>query len=93
MTDSIDERLTRIEEDRDQQRQRWIAAAAQTAGLHDPGLAVRLIDRSRIATSGDADRAVEAFTEEHPYMKPQMISEEEQRRIWGREILDAIDRA
>jgi hypothetical protein len=93
MTSDINERLLRIEEDRDTQCQRRNAAAAKTAGLHDPGLAVKLIDRSSITTSGDADRAVADFAAAHPYMRPQMISEEEQRRIWGTQILDQIERS
>jgi hypothetical protein len=93
MTDSIDERLLRLEEDRDTQRQRWIAAAAKNAGLHDPGLAVQLIDRTRIATAGDADRAVAAFAEQHPYMRPEQITEDEQKRRWGQELLDMLDRS
>ena len=49
--------------------------------------------RTNIATSGDAHRAVAAFAEEHPYMRPEQITVEEQHRRWGQEILDALDRS
>jgi hypothetical protein len=56
------ERLTRLEEDCDTQRARWIAAAAQTAGLHRPADAVKLVDLDQVVTSRDADRAVEGLS-------------------------------
>ena len=87
---SVDERLLALEQDRDTQRQCWVATAAKDAGLHDPSLAVKLIDRTRITTSGDADREVAAFAEAHPYMKPEQITVEEQRRRWGKELLDRL---
>jgi hypothetical protein len=61
--------------------------------VYDPGLAAKLIDPTDIVTSGDADRAVANFVAEHPYMRQEQITPEEQKRRWGQEILDAIDRA
>jgi hypothetical protein len=93
MSDAFDERLLALEQDRDTQRARWIAAAAQSAGLHDPSLVVKLIDSSRIARSGDATRAVAEFAEQHPYMRSEQITAEEHKRRWGQEILDRLDRS
>jgi hypothetical protein len=62
MTDSLDDRLIRLEASHGAQRRAWVVAAAKRVELHDADLAVKLTDRTRIATSGDADRAVEAFT-------------------------------
>jgi hypothetical protein len=95
MTD-LDARVSALEQDSDQRKRRWVFAAAQTARLHDPAMiADRLIDRSTLTTAADADRALQRFAAENPYMrsKPEQITMEEQRRRWGEEVLDAIDRA
>jgi hypothetical protein len=39
-----------------------------------PGLAVKLIDPTSIATTGDADRALATLAEQRPYMRPEQIT-------------------
>jgi hypothetical protein len=87
------ERLDALEADCNQQRRAWVVKAAEHAGWHIPGDATKLLDLAGISTSAEADRAVAAVTREHPYLAVERISEAEQRRRWGAEILDAIDRA
>jgi hypothetical protein len=83
MTD-VNERLERLERDRDAQLRAWIAKAAEHAGFHQPADALKLVDSARIATSADADRAVAGLPEKHPYLGRERISEAEQRRRWGK---------
>ena len=93
---SIDERLTRVEEDHDTQRRRWVFAAAKNARLHDPGLvADKLVDPRTVVTAADSARAVAEFAQANPWMRlePEQITVEEQKRIWGQQLLDMIDRS
>jgi hypothetical protein len=70
----IDERLARIEQTHDQQRQRWIAAAAKNTGFHDPRDALLLVDPATVVTPPDADRAVAALAQERPYLAVERIT-------------------
>jgi hypothetical protein len=89
----LDDRLTRIEASHDVQRRAWVAKAAERAGLHRPADAVELVDIQKVVSNADADRLVAGLLETHPYLAPQMVTEEEQRAIWGQQILDRIDKA
>jgi hypothetical protein len=96
MTDDLAARLSRLELDRDEQKRRWLSAAAKSQRLHDPQMvADRLIDPARVTTAADADRAVAEFAGQNPYMRsePAQISIEEQQRAWGQQILDGINRS
>jgi hypothetical protein len=93
MTPDIDARLDRVEQAHAAQRREWIAAAAERHRVHDADIAIRLVDPTRIADEGDADRAVAEIVRKHPSVARELISEAEQRRRWGEELLRGIERS
>ena len=80
MTEDFNDRLERLEHGHEEQRRRWLAAAAKNAGWHDSALAPRLVDANTIVTPADADNAVADIARQHPYLAVEKITEAEQRR-------------
>jgi hypothetical protein len=52
-----------------------------------------LIDVSTVRAGGDADLAVAELAARSPYLRPQMVTADQQKRIWGQEILDVRERS
>ena len=84
MTDDVDARLERLEQDRDAQRRAWLVKSAESRGWHAPGDAPVVVETDGIATAAEAARRVERFDTEHSYMRQEMISEDEAAAPMGR---------
>jgi hypothetical protein len=93
MTDDVRERLARLEHDHDRTRDAWLFKAAEARGWHAPADAPLVVSKDDVVTAAAAAHAVEQFDKAHPYMRQEMITEEEQHRRWGQELLDALERS
>jgi hypothetical protein len=70
-----------------------VCSRSETAGFHNPADAIALIDVSTVRIGGDADRADADLAARHPHLRPQMVTPDEKKLIWGQQILDAIERS
>jgi chemotaxis regulatin CheY-phosphate phosphatase CheZ len=87
----IDERVGRLEQDRDHARDAWLYKAAEERAWHDPRDALALVSKDDIATAAAAERAVAAYDEVRPFLRRRELTQEEIDREHGRWLLAQLD--